>query len=271
MSPYMLTEPQREKIVRAKEESIRRCMARFGFKYTPSKPAAEFSPETITALRYGLTSASDAKAYGYRPKGGDGNSNLDGGKGVKPDPSGPDDATNEYSTILRGEQQNKGRKNIGIDQDRHKEQPVPDGGCIGEARQALRDTEKDGGGGDAEVSNQVNAASWQNSYEDSRVRAVFKKWAACMKVAGYDYIDPMAANNDPKWAQNPRVTLQEKKVAATDAGCKRKHNVVGTWYAVDASYQRAMMADREKSLSAVKQHIATQLRLAADILAKGEK
>lgn len=244
----MFSNSQRERIVEAKEESISRCMRRFGFTYEIPKSADSYRPASLTELRYGVTDPSGAAIYGYRPKGSEG--------AVKPPKQSPQ--PENFSQVLKG-----------VDGQSHERtgKTVPQGGCIGEAKRALRDTEKDGGGGDAEISNKINAASWQSSFEDSRVRKAFQKWSKCMAEKGYKYTDPMQANNDPLWREGRRATTKEKKVAEGDATCKKLHNVVSTWYTTDKSYQQKMIAGNIKELSPVKKKIEMQLRLASKILA----
>ncbi|MGW1959830.1 hypothetical protein ACWCPD_06085 [Streptomyces sp. NPDC001935] len=245
---YMFSDGQRDQVVEAKSKSIGLCMRRFGFVYDMPERSHSFRPESLTELRYGITSSSDAASYGYKPEGSD----AAPGKPApaKPEPKG-------YALALNG----------GSDRvDRLKGTELPEGGCVGEARRALRDTEKDGGGGDAEISNSINAASWQSSFQDARVRKVFQQWSQCMKLRGYEYADPMEANNDPRWKGGEPATATEKKVAVADTECKKRLNVVGTWHAVDMSYQEKMIADNREKLQPVKRKIDMQLRLAAKIL-----
>jgi hypothetical protein len=243
---YMFTNSQRGRIVEAKEKVIELCVQRFGLTYEPSEQSRSFQPETLTALRYGITSESDAAGYGYRPAGSEGSTAP-----VKPKP-----VTKEVKMLLKGTTvagEYRGRT-------------VPEGGCIGESRRALQDTEKDGGGGDAEVSNKINANSWQLSYQDKRVRVVFNKWAHCMQRAGHHYADPMEANNDPRWRKTASATSDEKKVAVADARCKKAYNVVGTWYASDRAYQERMIKEHSAELKSVREKIKRQTRLATSIV-----
>ncbi|MFF3450856.1 hypothetical protein ACFYXJ_27360 [Streptomyces sp. NPDC002667] len=236
-------------MTKAKEKSISLCMHRLGFEYKISKQTESFQPSTPTELRYGITNISDAAKYGYKPKDS-GIVASEPPPTVKPEPKG-------YALALTGDAKSAHHFNG---------EALPKDGCIGESRRALRDTVKDGGGGDAEISNAINASSWQNSYQDIRVRTAFREWSQCMRRQGYKYTDPMQANNDPRWRVNKPVTMTEKRVAATDAACKKTHNVVGVWYATDVSYQEKMIANNRGKLDPVKKKIEMQLHLSAKIL-----
>ncbi|WP_409470949.1 hypothetical protein [Streptomyces sp. HC307] len=244
---YMFTDAQRQRIVAAKEQVITDCMKRFGFTYEAPAPESSFQPESMTALRYGVTSVSDATRFGYRPKGSEEVAAAEATRAP---------TTKTFKKILQG----TGKPFA------YKSKSVPKDGCVGEARRALHDTEKDGGGGDAEISNGINAASWDYSYKSKEVRAVFKEWSACMKQEDYRYTDPIAANNDPEWKQSTSATEAEKRVATADAKCKKEYNVVGTWYASDKTYQQKMIAENLKQLEPVQRKISAQVRLAGEIL-----
>ncbi|MPZ85665.1 MAG: hypothetical protein GEV28_36910 [Actinophytocola sp.] len=61
---------------------------------------------------------------------------------------------------------------------------------------------------------------------DSRVRAVFTGWSRCMSAAGFDYRDPMAANNDPTFGTGV-PTAEEIATATADVACRTEENVNG--------------------------------------------
>ncbi len=246
---YMFSDDQRRRIVAAKEQVIGACMKRYGLPYEEASQSTSFQPESMTALRYGISSASEGALRGYRPEGSEMTATAEETHTAEP-------ASKKATEVLQGTGKVFEYKN----------HSVPKDGCIGESRRALHDTEKDGGGGDAEISNGINAASWDYSYKSGEVRAVIKEWSACMKAEGFRYSDPMAANNDPEWKKSETATAKEKQVASADAECKKKYNVVGVWYASDKTYQQRLIAENGKELEAVRQRIRTQLRLAGKIL-----
>jgi len=67
-----------------------------------------------------------------------------------------------------------------------------------------------------------------------------KKWSACMALHGYDVKSPPPANNgsSPRDLDYVPLTKAEIAEAVTDYKCKVKVNMMNTWLAVDAYYQR---------------------------------
>jgi hypothetical protein len=121
---------------------------------------------------------------------------------------------------------------------RHRGKPVPEGGCMGEARRALV---RDGAVGEAEPVRRIDTASVLRAMEDPRVRSAFDQWSACMEKRGHAYDDPWQAIND-KAFRGPGVTPREIATAVADVACKRETNLVGVWYAVDAAYLSRQLA-----------------------------
>ncbi len=255
---YMFTDQQRELFTRAQGILIHRCMARFGFDYTLPRDTAGYQPKSLTELRYGITSAADASDYGYRPR----NSQR------KAETPAASPMSAQMLKVLNG---SRGRA------DSHPSPSgtigtlegikIPAGGCVGEMRDKLRASGPSDGVMDAEIVSQINAASWQESFKDSRVRLTFKKWSDCMAERGYRYPDPMASNNDPKWREGAAATSTEKNVAVQDARCKARFNVVGTWYTIDAKIQKVLIAKNLDALTAVKKSIRLRLASAAAVSA----
>ncbi|MEU0412245.1 hypothetical protein ABZ307_31090 [Streptomyces griseorubiginosus] len=256
---YLLDAEQEEQLSDAENILRERCMARFGIAYKVPETSV-FVPESITQLRYGPTDADDVAGHGYKPAGSE--------KAVvkpKPQELAPaatmvlngttDPNVKPGSAAAKGGQDYNGKK-------------VPAGGCIGEAKAKLgysadRTPSENGA---PPIADKVNTDSWAKSYEDARVKAVFAKWSACMKEKGYTYADPMKANNDSQWEQNPLATAKEKQVASADVACKAKYNVVGTWYAVDVAYQEQMIEQNAEALAEVKKTKDKQLKLMAEVL-----
>ncbi|MEU0194981.1 hypothetical protein ABZ250_34965, partial [Streptomyces afghaniensis] len=147
---------------------------------------------------------------------------------------------------------------------RHRGKPVPEEGCMGEARRALV---RDGAVGEAEPVRRIDTASVLRAMEDPRVRSAFDRWSACMEKRGHAYDDPWQAIND-KAFRRPGVSPREIATAVADVACKRETNLVGVWYAVDAAYQRRMLAAAgEQLLEALKERKRGQLAAAEHVLA----
>ncbi|WSQ10167.1 hypothetical protein OG604_21685 [Streptomyces sp. NBC_01231] len=256
---YLLSPEEGKQILQAELVLRERCMSRFGIAYQVPDQAAVFEPKSLTQLRYGPTDGDDVAGHGYKPPG----SEKAVGK-PKPQELAPAAAmvlngTNDPdvkpgSAAAKGGQDYNGQK-------------VPVGGCIGEAKTKLGySPDQPAEDGAPPIADKVNTDSWAKSYEDSRVKAVFGKWSACMKEKGYTYADPMKANDDPQWQQAALATAKEKQVAAADVACKAKYNVVGTWFAVDVAYQEQMIEQNAEALAEVRKTKDKQLKLMAEVL-----
>lgn len=254
---YMFTDEQRERLETAARILQRECVERFGLDYRAPVDSDSYRPKSLTELRYGITDQSAAEKHGYQPEGSREVAEV---VDAKPLPG-------EYALVLLG----VGRSGAGAAHEETREykgKKIPRGGCVGESRVKLHDSVKDGGGGNAEIVEKINAASWQAAYGDRRVRDVFAKWSRCMKRKGYAYADPMAANNDPRWGDGDSASSAEKSVAAADAQCKEEFNVVGVWYAVEFSYQEEMISQNRKALDAVREQNKDRLKVAQSVISR---
>ncbi|MCT9077145.1 hypothetical protein [Streptomyces fulvoviolaceus] len=257
---YLLTTEQEDQMADAEKILRERCMTRFGIAYKVPEAPSVFAPTSITQLRYGPTDADDVAGHGYKPAGSE-------NAVVKPK---PEELAPAATMVLNGTTDpnvKPGSAAAKGGQD-YNGQKVPAGGCIGEAKaklgySAAQEPSEDGA---PPIADKVNTDSWAKSYEDTRVKAVFAKWASCMKEKGYTYADPMKANNDPQWEQNALATAKEKQVASADVACKVKYNVVGTWYAVDVAYQEQLIEQNAEALAEVKKTKDKQLKLMAEVL-----
>jgi hypothetical protein len=251
---YLLSDDQLDQMQDAEFTLRERCMARFQIPYSVPETEA-FHPKSRTQLRYGVTNADEVAGHGYKPAGSE-----KPVRKAKPQPLNQsatmvltgttDPNVKPGSAAAKGGQDYNGQK-------------VPTGGCIGEAKAKLGYSTEDSG--EAEAATKVNTDSWAKSYEDSRVRAVFEKWSACMKEKGYSYADPMKANDDPEWQKTTVATAKERQVASADVACKAKHNVIGTWYTVEVAYQEQMIEQNAEALAEAKKDKDEQLKRMAEV------
>lgn len=105
---------------------------------------------------------------------------------------------------------------------------------------------------------------------DTRMQRAFAMWSTCMAQNGLHYTDPLTAQIAPQWAQRKTATpagVQEKLVAATDAACRQKINLVGTYKALEIAYQRQYLATSRASLIKAKKDFSGWLANAKVILA----
>jgi hypothetical protein len=103
---------------------------------------------------------------------------------------------------------------------------------------------------------------------DSRVRAVFTRWSACMRKSGHRYATPPDAVRDKRFQDGPghRVTPAEIAAAVADARCKRETGVVDVWAGVETAYQERAIARDRAAFDALREALARRLANAADVL-----
>ncbi|MFI5977230.1 hypothetical protein [Streptomyces sp. NPDC051452] len=138
-------------------------------------------------------------------------------------------------------------------------QPVPEGGCLGEAMRRLygsgpRTTKVNG----LRLSGPYSSAMeiWYESHKKARKDPGWKKadraWAACMKDKGYRYADPDKASLDTAWFRTEGPSGKEKETAAADARCKLDTGYIDTVHAIEAGAQKAAIVRRRKDLDAAR-------------------
>lgn len=239
---YLWTDSEIERVNHAERTLAARCLALFELAM-PSTPALpNVAPETPTARRYGLTSAAEAARTGYRLPAA-----LAASDGPRPAPAQPDA---EVQAVLQGTAEKvRGR-------------PVPDGGCQAEADRRL------GAGaqvGISDLAQDLNGGSWELAKTHPLTKQAFAQWSTCMKKAGFDYPDPMAAMNDDRFTGSPSAV--EKTTAVRDVACKRANNTTGIWYSVEVEVQRALIDHNRSALAEVWQAKSDQLAKSTAILA----
>jgi hypothetical protein len=233
------------RIVRAQGVLTLACMRKFGFDYQPAEKPAQPAPPPGHARRYGITDASLAAAYGYGLPRTEGEATSGRQSSRTPDPV-------EVAVLLgRGQRSYAGK-------------PVPDGGCLGEARRTIEAAGPDLA--DPHLAQQLAVESFDRSRQDSRVRAVFAAWSACMRAEGYDYGDPLDPPADPTLGE--RRTREAIDTALADIRCKVETNLVGVWFAVESVYQRRSVEANHEALETIKESNVAQLRQAADVLGR---
>ncbi|MET0132896.1 MAG: hypothetical protein ABW215_04805, partial [Kibdelosporangium sp.] len=232
---YLATAEQNELFARARLKLVQDCMKRFGVDY-PAEPvtADQYGPRSLTDRRYGITDAELARTSGYGLGARD--------PGLQKRPPRPDiDAAGE--TVLTG----AGQSVVNGD-------PVPAGGCLGEADRTLSASVPTGT--DVELGRRLQLQSFDAAKQDSRVRAVFRAWSDCMAQHGYHYADPLAAAGDPTFTGVP--TAAQIAVATTDIACKSATNLVGVWFTVETAYQKRQIEQDPAGFAAVRQALAAR-------------
>ncbi|MEV1082705.1 hypothetical protein AB0I98_31515 [Streptomyces sp. NPDC050211] len=254
MDAYTLTKEQYQTYLKTQRSLIRQCMSRFGFDFRAMD--AVLDSGEVPDLRpdktryYFVIDADTAAASGYRAPDRDRRVEDDDGEGEDTTP------TEAERAVLVGS--NAGER-LGGEQ-------VPKGGCQGEANHETLG--EDGTDAFLQVPNdRVGPRSRADA--DERVKEVFRKWSACMKDSGYDYDDPMQANDDDRWGPAAPAGQAEIQVAKADVACKHKTNLVGVWWAVQAAYEKQYVEDNAERMADVKRTIDVVLRNSVRLAGSG--
>lgn len=244
MDPYKISPVTLLNTTRARSVLFAQCMARFGFQ-VDVQFGGGLSNWPGNERRYGITDETSARQRGYHPAPASPTA-------VNPTKGSTPVVTEGYQTVATGE----GPSSIN-------DKPVPDGGCNGEARRKIAegapkvDSEQ--------LGDELEGQAFARMLQDSRIRAVFAAWSACMKSAGFDYADPMKAMSDPAFATDS-ATAREIEVATKDVLCKRAVNLINIQAAVESAYQKRVIEANTEALGQVREWLETQERNAVKVL-----
>jgi hypothetical protein len=221
---------------------IQRCMQAKGFSYPAAAPQAgdERLLQNIEAPQDGITSLAQAETYGYARPRGAGGPGPPGGKG-----SQPMELCGGMGCLSAPNLRAHSKAWLGallgfFPGARARTRPRP--GCFQTAQIELsgrRYVVPDLLPGLAE-----QAAFWTQS--DPRILAVQRSWSACMATRGYHYQTVLQPEHQ-RWPSAP--TRTEIATAVADVSCKTRVNLPNTWLAVEAAYQRALIAADITALS----------------------
>ncbi|WP_162795334.1 hypothetical protein [Nonomuraea lactucae] len=150
---------------------------------------------------------------------------------------------------------------------------VPAGGCAEDGDRKVRATGTTNVVTELPVDpRDLAAESRFSALRDSRMRTAFLAWSSCMAGNGMRYAEPSAARHDPRWAgrraESP-AGEDEKRVAQADGLCQQKVNLVGTYKALQAAYQKEMIGKHESALATVPRIFRGWVENAERIVAKG--
>jgi hypothetical protein len=213
-------------------------MARFGFQV--KAPPATAPLFARNERRYGLADLDRAQTFGYHVP------ELTSRAKQEPELSP------EAYTVASG----TGPATV-------KGQPVPQDGCLGEAKRKL--TAGAAAPTDPRLVDRLGIDANQRAKNDSRVRKVEADWSACMKAAGYDYRESMAANDDPSFG-GEKISDREIATATADVRCKIQANLVATYAAVETAYQQRLIRRNSVQLNVTKAELDTRLKNASRVL-----
>jgi hypothetical protein len=228
---YLLTGQQQEKLETAVTTIGRDCLKRFGLSWPANRPTAvDGSPRNDR--RYAIIDPAKAKTIGYHAP-----------QTATPQ-TAPQKPTADAMNVWAGQGEQSFRG-----------QPVPAGGCAGEAVRQLSQGAPDV---DPSIPQKLQLDTYAQTKADSRVVHVFAQWSTCMLAKGYHYANPYAAAADQRW-QTATAGPAEIAVATTDVTCKSATNVPGLMLAVETAYQNRVATQQATKLAAIKLYLKTEL------------
>lgn len=237
---------------RATDHLVQNCMQGYGLSWPRYLQAVDPTrPEHLR--RWGINDPAEAVQYGYLP------AEVIARRG-QPEPPAPSPVTPDADAVAVG----RVSEFHGI--------TVPPGGCFGEANRQLSPGKAATVMGDVGLGRRLANEAYEHSLDDSRIKALFKRWSTCMHDAGYRYQRPFDASGDPAWSEldtEQRPTDQEISTATADIECRLQINLVGTWYAVEAAYQTKALNRHRSELEEEAMAIRSLERRARDVLADG--
>ncbi|MEW1911878.1 hypothetical protein AB0442_26130 [Kitasatospora sp. NPDC085895] len=240
LADHLLTPQARRDLDRAARKLVDQCMRRFGFALADDPVLADSGPTTPARMRYGVTSAQQARTTGYHA------APADPGRPATPAATpGPRNADPGYLLVLRG------NGTAGTDDGTpapYGSRTVPPGGCTGEMTKEL--SGRAAFLGDPPLVREIDAEGFTESQRTPAVQEAFRGWSACMLANGFHYGTPLDAAADPAFAgEGPG--RDERRTAEADVACKQRGNVVGIWFAAEVDRQHALMAGHEDELRTV--------------------
>ncbi|MFD0574383.1 hypothetical protein ACFQ0T_40590 [Kitasatospora gansuensis] len=143
-------------------------------------------------------------------------------------------------------------------------QPVPDGGCLGEARRELGVGAAALGGPEL---NRIATDSFTQAQQDPRLADANAAWSACMKQSGYAYTDIWRANNDPRWS-GPEPSALELATARADVACKLGTRLPTILLTIETELQTVAIHRHATALDRAGTHRAETVTRAAAVLAR---
>jgi hypothetical protein len=248
IAPYLFSDAQSSQLVAAHTVLVAACMKRYGFTYRVATASAPHGELPANESRYGVMTPQQAR-YGYHFMAVEMQRQQAGAAPAQKPPK----VTPAMAAVLSGRTGGPvgGRK-------------VPSGGCNAQATAELGG--KNGRYGDPDIAESIQADSFARSQSDGRVLKAFAAWAACMRAGGYDYRDPNAATNDPRWAAAARPSGAEVATAQADVVCKRRTDLVGVWSSVESGYQGAAIRANADALRQARSTMRRELATAATLL-----
>lgn len=246
---YDATAAERNVVADAITVAVRGCMAGFGLGWSPA-PVRYRTPAPQLARAYGVADPATAASLGYHAEAG----------GSAPTSPADQQLTPDQLTVYAGARDHSGMPTAATFHGKK----VPAGGC---AERGLATIVGDPTLDPDSAADQILISMGARARKDARVEAAIASWSRCMARAGYSYADPLEAAARAT-APGPKPTAAEIRTAVTDIGCKNRVNLLGTWYAVDAGYERLAIQQDAEQLAAVRSAWRAAVLKAASLLGR---
>lgn len=243
---------------------IHRCMQEAGFSYpaVPQPANGERLLQSIEQPAEGPISLAQAETYGFgQPKAQPGRNGPSGGRAPPGGQSGVIICGN-FGCVPLQDMRKHSHAWIGallgtFPGARVRARPHP--GCLETSQVQLSGRRPIGTDPLPELASQ--AVLWTRS--DPRILAVQRSWSACMAARGYTY-QTVLQPEQRRWPSTP--TRAEIATAVADVSCKTRVNLPNTWLAVEAAYQRALIAENLALLSQLQTNFGVLLHRAETLL-----
>ncbi|MEW2160999.1 hypothetical protein AB0950_38125 [Streptomyces sp. NPDC007189] len=256
LDAYEATPEERELLVKAQQVLTTRCMDRLGFDYQPppQSGAAKAAPNSRI---YGVTDPETAARYGYRSP--EETKSL-ATRGKREPVSKAEETALFGAPDLRPDELPKSQQEA---ERQSGHGGVPVGGCTRES--FLKLYAPDPESVDVLYVFQLKSEAETRARTDSRIKRVNATWSACMAKSGYQAKEPMKAAEELGFTDAELAEPQAITAATVDVACKKKTNLVGTYYAVQSAYQRRLVEEHAETLNLARQQLRDRLRLAASL------
>jgi hypothetical protein len=222
---YVLSDQQLTLVESARDAAMARCMAADGFGY-PRRREPVVTPRNTR--RYGLTSMSSARRYGYHPP-----AELLGGQ--------------RWSARLDAYEASLSSAGVAALTGTGTPDMPPDGcSTTGNPSRGLPPAP-------TWLPFELGASTLEAARRDPLARAAAASWSACMTMArdSLRYADPDALMSDRRWWSSQTPSTDELRTAVVDVGCKQRTGYVETMAAVESSLQAAAIARHRPELDRV--------------------
>jgi hypothetical protein len=222
-----------------------KCMRSRGFTFAAVPPSAQGIASEQLIEPYGVTSPAQAASYGYQtPPSSAGTSSASGQRAQH---------SAAYIRALWGVV-----PGTSVSSGEHK---LP--GCMPAAVDRVNPPNTSHL--DLSLSGQLELQAEQYTAEDARVTKVEAAWRACMTRKGFQYPTPMAAQ--AAFPQTGHANQAQIATAEADVACKEQTNLPGVWLAVEAGYEKELIAGNLTGLQALMQWQNTRVSRAEKVIA----